>query len=380
MSSQSASSLLTPKQRYQHDLDSGLFSRDPAQALAVDLLEELYQRLVRAHGREDQSILRRLSSALSRKAVPEKGYYFWGGVGRGKTYLMDMFYEALPFKKKVRVHFHRFMRRVHIELKQLQGQKNPLDKVADRIRENTCIICFDEFFVSDITDAMILAGLFEALFARGVCLVATSNIDPDNLYKDGLQRQRFLPAIALIKQHTEVVNVDGGVDYRLRTLEKAQLFYSPIDSDTELALEEAFRQLAPTAREGLDQVEADVALEIEGREITAHRVADDVAWFEFGELCDGPRSQNDYIELAREFHTVIISNVPEMGVNNEDVARRFILLVDEFYDHRIKLVMSAERALLDLYQGGRQSFEFQRTLSRLQEMQSHEYLALAHRG
>lgn len=374
-------STYSPLERYQHDLESGLFSPDPAQAEAVRLLEDLYQRLVRAHSGQSNSLWKNLSRKLfAAPSEPERGYYFWGGVGRGKTYLMDMFHEALPIEKKLRVHFHRFMRRVHIELQSLQGEKNPLEKVADRISDQAVIICFDEFFVSDITDAMILAGLFDALFARGVSLVATSNIDPDNLYRDGLQRQRFLPAIELIKKHTEVVNIDGDVDYRLRTLEKAQLYYSPIDCDTVNALEEAFCQLSPMAREGLDEVKMDVPLEIEGREIVARRVADDVAWFEFKELCEGPRSQNDYIELAREFHTVIISNVPAMGVSNEDVARRFILLVDEFYDHRIKLVLSAEAALPNLYSGGRQSFEFQRTFSRLQEMQSQEYLGEAHRS
>jgi len=302
-------------------------------------------------------------------------------VGRGKTYLMDMFYEALPFDNKMRMHFHRFMRRVHHELTDLQGEKDPLTIVAERIAAEAEVICFDEFFVSDITDAMLLAGLFEALFARGVCLVTTSNIEPRYLYKDGLQRQRFLPAIELLEQHTEVLNIDGGVDYRLRTLEQAELYHSPIDADTDVKLLEFFQQLAPVGG-GRDFIciEANVQVEVENRPILARYMADDVVWFDFYALCDGPRSQNDYIELAREFHAVLVSGVPQMDVNCEDVARRFILMVDEFYDHNIKLLLSADVPLENLYVGKRQAFEFERTRSRLQEMQSHDYLAAAHRA
>ena len=319
-------------------------------------------------------------TARRRKIMPERGLYFWGGVGRGKTYLMDMFYDSVPGEAKLRIHFHRFMRRVHHELADLDGVKNPLERVADKIAAEASLICFDEFFVSDITDAMILAGMFEALFDRGVCLVATSNIAPDGLYKDGLQRARFLPAIALINAHTEVLNVDGGVDYRLRTLEQAQLYYTPLDQGADISLMSSFERLAPNKEGSEVNIEIDVPIEIEGRYIQSRYLADDVVWFDFDALCDGPRSQNDYIELAKEFHTVLISDVPQMGRDNEDRARRFIHLVDEFYDRNIKLVLSAEVELFDLYASGRLAFEFQRTCSRLQEMQSHDYLAAAHRA
>lgn len=377
-------SAMSPLARYQCDLDKPDFSPDPAQALAVEKLEGLYWRLIdtteppKSWWEKVRSVIP-LPGKVS-DSVPEKGLYFWGGVGRGKTYLMDMFYDALPFDKKMRIHFHRFMRRVHHELTELQGEKDPLQQVADRLANQAQVICFDEFFVSDITDAMLLAGMFEALFDRGVTLVATSNIEPSGLYKDGLQRARFLPAIALIYQHTEVVNIDGGIDYRLRALEQAELYHSPLDKAADESLMSAFQRLVPERGEGFICVETDVAIEIEGREIYARYLSDDVAWFDFPELCDGPRSQNDYIELAREFHAILISNVRNMGVDNEDMARRFVNMVDEFYDHNIKLVISAEVPLLSLYSGGRLSFEFERTYSRLQEMQSHDYLAAAHKA
>jgi len=365
---------LSPLQRYLRDLDKEGFVKDPAQKMAVDKLQMLYEALI-----EDQKLRDRQASSwfnkFSRKQPkPVKGLYFWGGVGRGKTYLMDNFYESLPFKQKMRIHFHRFMQRVHGELKQLDGQKNPLVIVAKRLSEEARIICFDEFFVSDIGDAMILAGLMEELFANGVSLVCTSNIVPDGLYKDGLQRARFLPAIALVKEHTEVVNVDGGNDYRLRTLEQAELYHHPLDEQATINLEKYFGQLA------VETGSQDLELEINGRTLHAKRHADDVVWFEFKELCDGPRSQNDYIELAREFHAVILSNVPQMSVETDDQARRFINLVDEFYDRSVKVIISAEAPIHELYQGGKLSFEFERTESRLLEMQSQEYLEREHRA
>ncbi|TVP75485.1 MAG: AFG1 family ATPase, partial [Puniceicoccaceae bacterium] len=283
--------------------------------------------------------------------------------------------ETLPFERKLRVHFHRFMRRVHAELKQLDGQKNPLEQVADRISEDARVICFDEFFVSDITDAMILGTLMQALFERGVTLVATSNIPPDGLYKNGLQRARFLPAIEQIKRHTRVLEVDGGDDYRLRALEQAELYHSPLDAAADESLMASFKSLVPAEGE----IRADQLIEVEGRSIRARYLAEDVAWFDFDALCDGPRSQNDYIELAREYHAVVLSNVPALGRANDDPARRFVNLVDEFYDRRVKLVVSAAKPLVSLYGEGRLGFEFQRTVSRLLEMQSHEYLAQAHK-
>lgn len=368
---------MTPLERYQRDLSKAGFVHDPAQKQAVEYLEALYHALLECSDQKNATVwstLKRFITSDTRSA-PVRGLYFWGGVGRGKTYLMDNFYESLPFEQKMRVHFHRFMRRVHHELKALDGKKNPLELVAERLSRETRVICFDEFFVSDITDAMILANLLDGLFSRGVCLVATSNIEPDGLYKDGLQRARFLPAIDLLNRHTQVVNVDGGTDYRLRALEQAELFHFPLDESADQSLWSSFESLVPDKEE----IKADVRLDIEGRTVVAVYEAEDVVWFEFEELCAGPRSQNDYIELAREYHAVIVANVPQLGRELEDQARRFINLVDEFYDRNVKVVLSAAVPLEQLYCGGKLSFEFERTTSRLLEMQSREYLAQPHR-
>lgn len=364
---------LTPWERYQQDLERPDFEKDPAQEDAVRRLQALYDKLVEAENQRD-SLTHKLKLKLSGgKEDPVKGLYFWGGVGRGKTYLMDTFYESLPFDRKMRVHFHRFMQRVHNELKALKGEKNPLELVSKTFADETRVICFDEFFVSDIGDAMILATLMDGLFSRGVTLVCTSNIVPDGLYKDGLQRQRFLPAIELVKKHTDVVNVDGGVDYRLRTLEQAELYHSPLDEDADISLRKSFDGLA------VDAAAHDEDIEINGRNIPALAHADDVVWFDFTAVCDGPRSQNDYIELARQFHAIIVSNVPVLGKENDDQARRFINMIDEFYDRNVKVIISAAAPITELYSGGRLSFEFERTESRLLEMQSQEYLEAPHK-
>lgn len=369
----------SPLERYQKDLQRDGFQFDPAQEMAVKCLQDLYERLVAAREQEmrPRGFMHRLVSVFNpapRREL-EKGLYFWGGVGRGKTYLMDNFFESLPFPEKMRAHFHRFMRRVHQELRQLDGQKNPLVIVADRIAEEVRVICFDEFFVSDITDAMILGTLMQLLFERGVTLVATSNIVPDGLYKDGLQRARFLPAIAMLNQHTRVVNVDGGVDYRLRALEQAELYHYPLDEAADTSLLRSFESLVPDKEE----IRANVEIEVEGRSIPSRYEAEDVAWFDFKALCDGPRSQNDYIELAKEYHAVLVANVPQLGRETDDQARRFINLVDEFYDRSVKLIISAEKPLVEIYAGGKLNFEFERTTSRLLEMQSHQYLTMPHR-
>ncbi len=368
----------SPFARYQRDLQRPDFRHDPAQETAVKHLQHLHEQLVAVWKTEQQqslfgSFFKRFSGDSSRELV--RGLYFWGGVGRGKTYLMDNFFESLPFEQKLRAHFHRFMRRVHAELKKLDGKKNPLKLVADTIAAEARVICFDEFFVSDITDAMILGTLMEELFARGVTLVATSNIVPDGLYKDGLQRARFLPAIDLLNKHTLVVNVDGGVDYRLRALEQAELYHHPLDAAADESLMCSFKSLVQAGAEVREQLE----VEVEGRMIQSRYISEGIIWFDFVDLCDGPRSQNDYIELAREYHTVILSNVPGLGRAKDDQARRFVNLVDEFYDRQVKLVVSAERPLAELYSTGKLDFEFQRTVSRLLEMQSHEYLARPHR-
>jgi cell division protein ZapE len=363
---------MTPLERYQADLKRPDFFHDAAQETAVRHLQRLYDELV-ADDRTKPGLMSKLFG--KKQQDPVKGLYFWGGVGRGKTYLVDTFFDALPFEQKTRTHFHRFMKRVHEEMRTLKGEKNPLTIIGKRFADESRVICFDEFFVSDITDAMILAMLLEELFKNGVSLVATSNIVPDGLYKDGLQRARFLPAIELLKKHTEIVNVDSGIDYRLRALEQAELYHFPLDAEAEQSLEKSFRSLLPEKC----RVQENEPLMIENREIAARKVASGVAWFEFRELCDGPRSQNDYIELGKIFDAVLVSNIERMDVHKDDMARRFINMVDEFYDRNVKLILSAEVELKDLYAGGRLEFEFQRTLSRLLEMQSHEYLSRPHK-
>ncbi|MFT7132265.1 MAG: cell division protein ZapE [Cyclobacteriaceae bacterium] len=364
-----------PRDHYELAIAQGEIQADNAQADAVAHLQRLFEALVASQpipAPSRNGALRRLFGRGAREAAPIRGLYFWGGVGRGKTYLMDLFFDALPFPNKQRMHFHRFMRHVHQQLQALQGEPNPLRRIAEDFARQYRVLCFDEFFVSDITDAMILAGLLDALFAHGVVLVATSNVAPVNLYRDGLQRSKFLPAIALLEAKTKVLNVDGGVDYRLRVLQDAEIFHSPLDAAADESLARSFKSLSP------DAGRPDVVLEIEGRGITTRYCGDGVVWFEFSALCEGPRSQNDYIELAMQFQTVLVSNVPQFTSLREDAARRFISLVDEFYDHNVKLILSAATPILALYQGERLVFEFQRTESRLQEMQSQEYLAREH--
>ncbi|EPJ45579.1 MAG: hypothetical protein OFPII_25940 [Osedax symbiont Rs1] len=368
--------VLSPMLRYQQDLERDDFSYDASQEIAVKHLQRLYDDLVRDQAAAPKLGLFAKLFIKTAVKVPVKGLYFWGGVGRGKTYLMDTFYDSLPFANKKRTHFHRFMQGVHADLRELEGRQDPLDAIAKKYASEACIICFDEFFVSDITDAMILGGLFERLFAEGVSLVATSNIIPDGLYLNGLQRARFLPAIALLKEHTEVVNVDGGVDYRLRLLEQAELYHTPLDAKADLSLNTSFESLAPD----LDEVVESELVEINGRQIQSRRCCEDVVWFDFSAICLGARSQNDYIEIAKMYHAVLISNVPQMGRENDDAARRFINLVDEFYDSGVKLILSAAVPIFDIYTEGKLSFEIERTKSRLLEMQSHEYLAKEHKA
>lgn len=303
-----------------------------------------------------------------------RGLYIWGGVGRGKTMLMDWFFASLAPGIGLRMHFHRFMQRVHHDLDTFKGIANPLHQVADGFAAEGRVLCFDEYFVADIGDAMLLAELMKALFERGVLLVATSNVEPKQLYENGLQRSRFLPAIDLIETHCEVHWLDGPVDYRLRVLAKAELFHWPLDADADESLQRSFQALAT------DAPKENVELNVESRTIMARKIADDVAWFDFSALCEGPRSQNDYIELAREFHTVLLSDVPIFTTKKEDAARRFISLVDEFYDRSVKLIISAAAPIADLYQGNRLRFEFDRTQSRLLEMQSQDYLGRLHKA
>lgn len=357
---------LSPRQRYEADLAHPGFIADPAQSAAVNALQRVYEELLAKPPR------RRL---IGRRPVWPRvpGLYLWGGVGRGKTHLMDAFFEALPFPAKLRTHFHRFMLEVHQKRRQYPDERDPLKLVAAQIAERARVVCFDEFFVSDIADAMILGRLFESLFAHGVTLVATSNCAPDALYRDGLQRANFLPAIAMLKAHLGVLNVDGGTDYRLRALTRAELYHWPNDARADEVFELAFEDIAP------EPGQRHVELEIHGRKLKVRRLADGVAWFEFAELCDGPRSVADYIELAREHHTVLISHVPQLTWEREDPARRFINLVDEFYDRGVKLLLAADVPQENLYTGRRLQFEFQRTQSRLTEMHTQEYLAQPHK-
>ena len=296
----------------------------------------------------------------------------YGGVGRGKSFLMDCFYNAVPLKRKTRLHFHEFMREVHRELADLQGTVNPLNALAERMAERYKLICFDEFHVADITDAMILHRLLAALFENGVGLVTTSNFKPNDLYPGGLHRDRILPAIKLLNDKLEVINVDNGTDYRGLTLETVDLYHVPADSKSDASMEKAFNALAESHDE-------DPILHIEAREIRALRKAGGLVWFDFKTLCGGPRSQNDYLEIASRFHTVFLSHVPQMPVRMASEARRFTWLIDVLYDRRVKLVISAAVPPPELYTEGPMSHEFPRTVSRLQEMQSKEFLALERR-
>ena len=369
---------LSPTSRYQQALNEGTHQPDDVQRDAVNRLNSIYQNLTTEPTETAQTsglkaaFGRLLGKKEPQTVPPVRGLYMWGGVGRGKTWLMDMFYQSLPGTRKQRLHFHRFMLRVHEELTALQGHSDPLEIVADRFKAETDVLCFDEFFVSDITDAMLLGGLMKALFARGITLVATSNIPPDDLYRNGLQRVRFLPAIDAIKEHCDIMNVDAGVDYRLRTLTQAHLWLSPLNEETQGQMDKLWQALAGAKRDKSPE------LEINHRPLQTLGVENQTLAVSFATLCVDARSQHDYIALSRLFHTVMLLDVPVMTPLMESEARRFIALVDEFYERHVKLVVSAEVPLYEIYQGERLKFEFQRCLSRLQEMQSEEYLKRAH--
>lgn len=356
---------LSPRQRYERDLQRTDFVRDTAQAAAVAALQQVYDEL-RAHPP------RRRFGFGPPKWSAVRGLYLWGGVGRGKTCLMDAFCESLPAETRLRTHFHRFMLDVHERRRKYPDEQDPLKRVAAEYARQLRVLCFDEFFVSDIADAMILGRLFENLLALGVTLIATSNIPPERLYENGLQRANFLPFIDVLKRHVAVLNVDGGVDYRLRALTHAEIYHSPSDARAEANLERWFAEIAPEPGQPNEE------LVIHGRRIRSRRMADGVAWFDFANLCEGPRGAADYIEIARTHHTVLLSRVPQLTVFHEDAARRFVNLVDEFYDRGVKLIIAAEVPQRELYVGDKSHFEFQRTQSRLTEMQSQEYLAKPH--
>ena len=361
---------MTPRERYRDELARGALMPDPAQAALVEELERVHQSLLAAPA---DGVIARLAKRLrQRRFEPVRGLYVWGGVGRGKTHLVDLFIDTLHLDSKLRIHFHRFMQLVHDELNTLTEREDPLRIVAGRIAARARVLCFDEFHVSDITDAMILGRLLAALFERGVTLVATSNIEPSKLYAGGLQRDRFLPAIKLIELHTRVVRLDGDTDYRLRALERARTWYRPLGPEAERGLAECFGALAP------DNVVDGGVLTILGRTVPVVRHAGGIAWFDFETLCAGPRSVADYIEIARGFHTVVLGGVPVLDDDRRDPLRRLIHLVDEFYERNVNLIVSAETAPDELYRGRRLIEPFQRTRSRLAEMQTTAYLGRGH--
>jgi len=358
---------VTVRKIYETELSARGYCADPAQLRAVQTLEAC----AREWGRFKEQRSNPIKKLLHRPTIP-RGVYLYGGVGRGKSFLMDCFYKAVPLKRKTRLHFHEFMREVHRELAALRGTPDPLDVLARHVADKYRLICFDEFHVSDITDAMILHRLFKALFAAGVGVVTTSNFRPDHLYANGLNRDRLLPAIAMLQRELHVLDVDNGVDYRAITLQQLQIYHSPLNALTEAAMTDAFRRLA-------EKQDEDPMLRIESREFCARRKAGGLVWFDFKTLCGGPRSQNDYLELATQFHTVLLSDVRQMSPRMVAEARRFTWLVDVLYDRHVKLIISAEVAAEQLYTEGQLAYEFTRTVSRLYEMQSAQYLALERR-
>jgi cell division protein ZapE len=356
---------LSPLARYRQLIESGAFNQDPDQLAATQALDDLWHKL---RARQQASLLDRLRG---RRPTGIRGLYLWGNVGRGKTWLMDLFFDSLPGERKQRMHFHRFMQRIHRDLRNLGRVQDPLARVAAGWTTHADVLCLDEFFVTDIADAMLLSGLLDSLFARGMTLVTTSNSPPDDLYRDGLQRAKFLPAIELIKQRTRVLQLAGDIDFRLRILEQSEIFHHPLDALADRVLTTAFDRMVA-------ECELHHDLDINGRTFHARRRGDGVIWFEFEELCEKPRGAIDYIEIARAFNTVFISNTPQLAEEDASAARRFITMVDEFYDRNVKLLMSAEVPVRELYVGHRLAFEFERTASRLTEMQSHDYLARPH--
>jgi cell division protein ZapE len=352
---------------YQATLAERGYRADEAQLRAIAALERCENEWAEYKARRSNAV----TKLLVRPPIP-RGVYMHGGVGRGKSFLMDCFFQSVPLTRKTRLHFHEFMREVHRELQELKGTANPLQELGRRVARRFRLICFDEFHVADVTDAMILHRLLQALFAHRVSIVTTSNFHPDELYPNGLHRDRILPAIALLEQRLEVVNVDAGIDYRQRTLQQLPMLHTPLGEAADAAMAAAFAQLAEARDEP-------PVLNIEQREIRALRRAGGVVWFDFRTLCGGPRSQNDYLEIASRFHTVLLSNVPQMSPRLASEARRFTWLVDVLYDRRVKLILSTAVPPEALYTEGPLAHEFPRTVSRLHEMQSAEYLALARR-
>lgn len=359
---------LSPSSRYRNGVADGQWQADDAQQPALIAFDRLYDELAAA---QPATLWQRLRG---QQPKPPQGIYLWGSVGRGKTFLMDLFHSSLPAGSGLRVHFHRFMQDIHAELRTLSGHSDPLDGIAARIAGEARVLCLDEFFVLDIGDAMILGNLLKGLFARNVVLVTTSNTAPENLYRDGLQRDRFLPAIALIEQHCDIVELVSATDWRLRALRQAPVYHCPPDSAADRAMLATFHRVARGAER------ADFTLLLNERKVSVRRETHGAIWFDFAAICEGPRGVADYIELARSYHTLLISGVPQFSPQTEDAARRFVELVDEVYDRGVKLVLSAATPIVDLYDGVRLRAVFARTESRLIEMQSEDYLARPHQA
>lgn len=355
------------REYYQQALLERGFESDHAQEAAVDRLQQAYDAWIGFKFKRSN----RLKKIVNHPDVP-RGVYLWGGVGRGKSFLMDSFYLVVPVVRKTRLHFHEFMREIHRELDKQKDVEDPLLIVAKRIARKYRLICFDEFHVSDIADAMILYNLLQALFDLGVSFVLTSNYEPDGLYPDGLHRDRMLPAIALLKTKLDILNVDAGVDYRKRVMQQVDAYHQPLGEAADAALSLAFSRIA-------ERTEVDLQIKLGSRTVKCLRRAGGVVWFDFATLCGGPRSQNDYLELAQRFHTVILSDIPQMTSAMASEARRFTWLIDILYDHRVKLLMSAAVEPELLYLEGTLSNEFHRTVSRIIEMQSLEYKESARR-
>ncbi len=365
---------MTPQQRYDKALDKGDLIADPGQARFVAVLNQLHAVLCDGHQGHTLGWLERLARQLgiAQGPQPVTGIYVWGGVGRGKTLLVDSFYDTLTFENKLRIHFHDFMQQVHASLKQLGRRKDPLAQVAADLAGRARVLCFDEFHVADIADAMILGRLFRSLFEKGVVLVATSNNAPEELYVNGLQRQRFVPAIHLIRKHTQVIHLNSERDYRLRTLQRESVYLHPLTAENQIRMGLCFDELSA------DSTLDDRNIVIAGRRITIRGLAHGSVWFDFKNLCETSRSAADYLELARLYHTVMVSDVPQMDALMNDAALRFIHLVDNLYDHNVNLVVSAACEPALLYCGERHGKAFRRTRSRLEEMQSQEYLSRPH--
>lgn len=357
---------MTPLLYYQQQIDSNLIEKDPQQREVILELQSIYDQLIK-QDRATQSWWGRLLHPIT-PAQPINGLYLWGSVGVGKTFLMDLFFSCLPIKK-MRRHFHQFMRDIHTQMKQWQGTKNPLDRIAKNIAADTRVLCFDEFMVDDIADAMILANLFKALFAQRICLIASSNVRPDDLYKNGLQRELFLPAIDMIKQNTHVFHMVSHHDYRLTHHNPAGVYFFPLGQQAEINMEKCFAHFSHQ----LPVSSADI--ELLGRPVHIHKQAGNTIWFDFLALCDIPRSQNDYLELAKKYKTVLISNIPVIRANQPNLITSFINLIDIFYDARLRVIISAAADVEELYPEGQLRFAFARTQSRLIEMQSVDYFA-----